>query len=881
MKKQLHLLLLVIIGSLYLSSVFAQVSPNESTYNTIITEYLNEVKSQYSFNDKDIEDVSFNDEYFSKNTGLTHLYINQTFEDIKIFNAISSVALKENKVFYYANRFLSNIENKVNTLIPSIQPQSIITTVAQEFELGIVNDLQLNEVEGHTYMFNSGSISNNPITVELVYVKQADELRLAWNVTVFTKNNDHWWNVNVDAITNEIIDFHDMVLTCQFKKDQGELKSVAAHNFYHEVLLNNTSIIDGSSYNVFTLPSESPNHGSRQLISDASDLQSSPFGWHDTDGIIGAEFTITRGNNVWAQEDRDGNGGTGYSPDGTSALNFDYPLDFDQPPVGYEDAAITNLFYTNNMMHDIWYNHGFDEVSGNFQANNYGNGGLEGDFVFADAQDGSGVNNATFGTPDDGQNPRMTMFLWNPSGPPGNPLIINNGTLAGEYIGVPATFGEPLTATPITSDLALAIDNNNGGTSTDNFDACDDIVNPSALVGNIAVFRRGDCEFGIKVLRAELEGAIAAIVVNNVPDAPISMGPGQFGDSVNIPSIMVSQADGEAIIAALLNGDTINASLVNNGPYQVDGDFDNGIVAHEYGHGISNRLTGGPLNSGCLFNLEQMGEGWSDWFGLMITMKASDTEADARGIGTFAIGQPTTGQGIRPARYSPDFGVNGFTYGDTNNEGLSVPHGVGFVWASVLWDLTWAYIDKYGFDPDLFNGDGGNNKVMKLVIDGLKLQPCSPGFVDGRDALLAADMATTGGEDQCMIWDIFSMRGLGFGATQGETTSRTDQVQSFALPPVNDSSLANCNSLSINDFTKDEVAFYPNPSKDLINIETSLTLGDITINIIDINGRIVLKKKIDSEANKIVFDISQLEKGLYILQLKGDVINISEKIIKN
>ncbi len=64
--------------------------------------------------------------------------------------------------------------------------------------------------------------------------------------------------------------------------------------------------------------------------------------------------------------------------------------------------AITNLFYMNNMMHDIWYQYGFDEASGNFQENNYSNGGLVGDSVFADAQDGGGLNNANFGTPPDG-----------------------------------------------------------------------------------------------------------------------------------------------------------------------------------------------------------------------------------------------------------------------------------------------------------------------------------------------------------------------------------------------------------------------------------------------------------------------------------------------
>jgi extracellular elastinolytic metalloproteinase len=117
-------------------------------------------------------------------------------------------------------------------------------------------------------------------------------------------------------------------------------------------------MVDGSSYNVFPLPVESPNHGNRQIVNNPADPAASPFGWHDTDGVVGPEFTITRGNNVLAKEDVDGNnevGGVGFSPDGSAALNFDFSLDFSLSPFDYQEAAITNLFYMNNMMHDIWF----------------------------------------------------------------------------------------------------------------------------------------------------------------------------------------------------------------------------------------------------------------------------------------------------------------------------------------------------------------------------------------------------------------------------------------------------------------------------------------------------------------------------------------------
>ena len=99
---------------------------------------------------------------------------------------------------------------------------------------------------------------------------------------------------------------------------------------------------------------------------------------------------------------------------------------------------------------------------------------------------------------------------------------------------------------------------------------------------------------------------------------------------------------------------------------------------------------------------------------------------------------------------------------------------MGYVWATMLWDLTWALIDEYGYDADVYNGNGGNNLAIQLVTDGLKMQPCSPGFVQGRDAILAADQALTGGENERLIWQVFARRGLGYSADQGSAFDRTD-----------------------------------------------------------------------------------------------------------
>jgi hypothetical protein len=244
----------------------------------------------------------------------------------------------------------------------------------------------------------------------------------------------------------------------------------------------------------------------------------------------------------------------------------------------------------------------------------------------------------------------------------------------------------------------------------------------------------------------------------------------------------------------------------------------------------------------------------------------------------FAVGESTTGNGIRNAPYTTDFSINNYTYIDSNNTAnVSEPHGVGFVFATMLWDLTWAYVDKYGFDSDLFSGNGGNNKVMQLVLDGLKLQPCSPGFIDGRDAILAADMATTGGQDQCLIWEVFANRGLGFNASQGDSGSRTDQIEDFSLPPDEDPTLENCEVLSTENI-QNLTSVYPNPSNGLVSVSSQYINGETTVQLIDINGRHVFKRNYNFE-NKIHLNFENISSGIYILKLNNNNIFYNYKLI--
>lgn len=743
---------------------------------SLVDNYLHTYATENGLDQEDMNHYVISDEFETRHNGVTHVHIRQTYSGIEIHHGVANFAIKNGAVVHMVSRLQKNIAQRVETTQPTLTPAQAISAAATALGLNAPSGIrELEEERTNRYLFSKGGISLENIPVKLMYLPGPEgELFLVWDLSIYPLDAQHWWSVRVDALSGTLLDKLDWVVSCDFPMHPTTKHSHDSHGDIAEIQMAKPMMIPGT-YNVFPYTIESPNHGPRALIVEPADSLASPFGWHDTDATAGAEFTITRGNNVYASEDRDADNVPGYSPDGGAALNFDFPLNINQTPENYEDVSITNLFYMNNIMHDLWYQYGFDEASGNFQENNYGKGGQGTDYVNADAQDGGGTNNANFGTPADGGNPRMQMFLWDATAA-GNDIFFANSpsTLAGPYTAVGAGFGPSLTPTPITADLVLVDDG-----TPDIEDACEPLINGSEVNGKIALINRGNCTFASKVLTAQNAGAIAVVIANNVGGAPFTM-PGN-GAGITIPSVMISQVDGNTLRAAIQAGDTVNVTLVDSvGSFQIDGDFDNGIIAHEYGHGISNRLTGGPGAAGCLGNAEQMGEGWSDYFAIVMNL---DTNVLDRGVGTFAIDEPITGVGIRPAPYSPDFAVNDFTYDDTNSPGLtSQPHGIGFVWCTMLWDLTLAFVDQYGYDPNVYTGTGGNNMAMQLVIDGLKLQPCGPGFVDGRDAILMADQINNGGANECLIWEVFAKRGLGADAMQGSAGSRTDQVEAFNLP---------------------------------------------------------------------------------------------------
>ncbi len=551
----------------------------------------------------DLSDFEVTDNVFSKVSGATHIYLRQTHEGLPVYNGQLHINInRDGKIISVNNAFVPNLASAVNSAAPSLKADEAVVAAALHLGVdlkaapaviaGAIGDRQVTRLSGD-------GLSLDAIEAQLMWLPvRAGDVRLVWNFQIQTLDYDHWYDMTIDAHSGETLTRFDWT--------------------------------NSGTYRVYEEPVESPIHTSplppsdaRSLVVNPEESTASPNGWF-SGGVMD-------GNNVHACVDANANNSCDTPQISCSGTTCDFAINLNSAPSASTGAAVTNLFYWNNIIHDVQYQYGFDEPGGNFQENNFGRGGNGSDSVNADAQDGSGNCNANFSTPTDGGNPRMQMFTCN-------------------------------RATPSR-----------------------------------------------------------------------------------------------------------------------DGDYDNGVIAHEYGHGVSIRQVGGPGNSSCLNNSQQAGEGWSDYLALWYTADAGDTGPQARGVGAYLFNESANGGGIRDLPYSTSNAVNNWTYESIS--GASIPHGVGSRWAQVAWEVYWALVDKYGFSADKYNATGGagNQRAMLYLNEGLKNTACSPTFVANRDGMIQAAADNFGGEDVCLLWEAFAAYGLGTNAVSGGSNS-TNPTNGFNIP---------------------------------------------------------------------------------------------------
>ncbi|MEO6193364.1 MAG: IPTL-CTERM sorting domain-containing protein [Thermoanaerobaculia bacterium] len=559
-----------------------------------------------------------------------------------------------------------------------------------------------SEDKGRIQLAENDPFVAGPVTArQVLFPLSPGVLVPAWSLVVFTAGDQDWYAM-VDAETGAVL----------WRKDIREYAS--AHDARFRVYVQADGKTPADSPAPQSPNSVTPGAGTQfpeiapviVSMQTAMDPTASPNGWINDcpGGVCTANETQTLGNNVLACLDRtggaganicdtdaasvlDGNGRPTGNPD-TNARNRDFlgntPRDFVTgflpPPQGgnpeagqtatgtgaaldsFRRGIVTSLFYASNWYHDQLYKLGFDEASANFQQTNFSGMGLGNDRVAADAQDGSGTNNANFATPPDGTSGRAQMFRF--------------------------------------------------------------------------------------------------------------------------------------------TGPTIDR----------DGDIDNEILIHELTHGTSNRLVGNA--AGLNWDPARgMGEGWSDFYALALL---NGTNADDPN-GHYGTGAYATYKfaglayldnyvfGIRRFPYATDNTVNPLTWADVDDVtndisgGFSPPdplgvnlggamevHNSGELWALSLWEVRSRVIA----DPAGANGDvpTGNQKMLQLVTDGLKMTPVNPSFTDARDAVVDADCATNACANEASIWAGFADRGLGYGAQTPYTVQgrylRSHQAihESFSSP---------------------------------------------------------------------------------------------------
>lgn len=544
---------------------------------------------------------------------------------------------------------------------------------------------------------------------------------------------------------------------------------------------------DGPMEDFTPYPTDVPGEGPQKVAEPAliamEGFNTNPDGLADPWLPPGA--TETRGNNIDAYVDHN-------SPDGlddsefratvTAPGIFDRVYDVLAEPLvsqAQSMAAITQLFYVTNWLHDDWYDSGFNEAAGNAQADNFGRGGKDGDPLHAEAQDaalGGARNNANMSTPSDGASPTMQMYLWTGLT---TTATLHLDPLDQDFEVGLSQFG------PLKFDVTapIVVIEDAGGKSPS--DGCEAPIND--LAGKIVLIDRGDCTFETKVEFAEAAGAVGVIIADNAVGGELNPGNDTMKQDPTIPTQGTSKSSGAALKAAIeLTQQT--AHMVGDASVERDGTIDNGIVAHEWGHYLHHRLTQCG-SRGC----SAQSEGWGDFTALHMMLRAGDDMHGAFSGTTYANFDAAGYFGIRRVPYSVDFAKNALTYRhiadgadlpvgppiDAGGIANSEVHNAGEIWATMMWEAYVALHEEHKADLSFAQV---RDLMADYVVAGMMLAPVDPTFLEQRDALLMA-AAARDPRDFDVIAAAFARRGAGSCAVSPDRNSSTfvGVVEDFQL----------------------------------------------------------------------------------------------------
>ena len=234
----------------------------------------------------DFADVHLTDRYVSEETGVTHMYLRQSVAGLDVEHADLGIHITPlGEIIGIGGGFVPGLASQVDTglisLTPTLNAEGAVRAAAASLGFGPVADLSVTAADdGAAFVVQAPDVSLDAIAANLHFVPTADgSATLAWRLIVRTPDSQHWYDLSVDAFGGDIVSLSDW-----------------SHS---------------ASYNVVPLPREGPNDeaGAFQVVTDPhlAATNASPFGWHDTNGVAGAESTLTIGNNIDVHMDRDGN----------------------------------------------------------------------------------------------------------------------------------------------------------------------------------------------------------------------------------------------------------------------------------------------------------------------------------------------------------------------------------------------------------------------------------------------------------------------------------------------------------------------------------------------------------------------------------------------
>ena len=405
------------------------LAPNDP--HRVIKAFVDEHAGLFGHDATALEGARLKRDATTRHNGLRTVVWEQEHEGIRVFDAVFIANVTKNEeLVNVASQFVPNppqaalkgTPKRIAGAAPLISSPRAIALAAAHLgeEAALESELTASaasEGANRRQKFRAPWIKGET-RAELVWLPlDGESLRLCWEVSLKGRVRREVYRVLIDAETGEVWERHCM-----------------------------TVYISDASYRVFTSDSPTPltpsysstgnasqpGTVSRALVTTkASNTNASPLGWI-TDGV-----NETRGNNASAATDLGGDDSPEARPQGSPNRVFDFALNLGLAPTdsNYRKAAVVNLFYWGNWLHDRLWELGFDEGFGNYQDNNFGRGGSGSDGLRLDAQDGEGVKNANFNTTayGDGNDSWIQMYIF-PDPSPDRDGDFDNQVIIHEYL---------------------------------------------------------------------------------------------------------------------------------------------------------------------------------------------------------------------------------------------------------------------------------------------------------------------------------------------------------------------------------------------------------------------------------------------------------------